>query len=95
MNRPMTRPLVLALIVFSAFGVATSKHASAQQGPQLLHKTIKVGDLDTRHLLGRLRDGYNCRGRCDFWNGSLNRILKCLNDPFGFCTKTLHEKRFL
>ena len=42
----MTRPLVLALIVFSAFGVATSKHASAQQPPKVLHKTVKVGDLD-------------------------------------------------
>ena len=46
MTRTMTRILVLTLIVISAFGFATSNHASAQQTPQVLHKTAKVGDLD-------------------------------------------------
>jgi pimeloyl-ACP methyl ester carboxylesterase len=46
MTRTMIRILVLTLIVISAFGFATSNHAAAQQTPQVLHKTAKVGDLD-------------------------------------------------
>lgn len=40
------RSLALALLATVAWGVAAADQASAQQTPQVLYKTVKVGDVD-------------------------------------------------
>ncbi|MES2790534.1 MAG: alpha/beta hydrolase [Planctomycetota bacterium] len=46
MSRTTTRTLVLPLLAITAFAFGTPRTASAQHSVQVLHKTIKVGDLD-------------------------------------------------